>query len=149
MSQEPFAEKKRDSLDSHAENDEAAKNIPRLHIPRASLCSTTSSKSSSSSRSREFSPPIMTIPMQKMSTEFLSESEPESIFETSINQLKLKSPFDGNPISRSSVKISPSSRNNPQKYLVRKAAKPSSLHSLSSASSSLSTGGSDQSNYVS
>ena len=145
MSEELFAENTQNSLESHAENEKEAKNIPRLHIPRASLSSTSSSKSSSTSRSGELSTPFMTTPIRKMSTEFLSESEPESIFKTSINQSKS---HDGNPISRSSIKISPSSCNNQQKYLVRKAPKPSSLHSLSSASSSLSTGGSDQSNYV-
>lgn len=112
MTEEPLDEKRRESLES---NDEVP-NVPRLHIPRASLSSTTSSsKSSYASRLREFSPAALkTLPMR----EFSSESDAES----------------GNPISR-------------KKY---NTPKPSSLHSLSSASSSLSTsGGSNQSNYVS
>jgi hypothetical protein len=116
--------------------------IPRLHIPRPSLTSSSSSNASTSKssllrRSREFSPP---------SKGFLSggESETEGIYRSSINQQK--SPFDGNQISRSCKNLS----DRQEMYLVHKAPKPSSLHSLSSTSSSLSTsGGSNQSNYVS
>lgn len=145
MKQEPLNEIRRSSLESNNENgDEVPKNIPRLHIPRASLSSSTSSsKGSSIGRSREFSPSNKASPMREISGEFLSESDPEGIYmSTSIHHSK--SQIDGNPNSRKNLA---SSRN---KYLVHKAQKPSSLHSLSStASSSLSTSGSNQSNYVS
>ena len=110
--------------------------ILQLHIPRASLSCSISS-SSTRSPSREFSSEL------KISEGFSNECK---TFGKSTNQLKS---LDCYPILYGSKNISPPSCNNQQKYLVRKAPKPSSLHSLSSASSSLSTGGSDQSNYVS
>lgn len=139
MKQESFEEVRRGSLESNKNADDEVPNIPRLHIPRASLSSSTtsSSKSSSTSRSREFSPPSKESPIHH---EFLSESEPEGIYGAPINH------NDGNPISRTSKN---NYHHRQQKYREHKAPKPSSLHSLSSTSSSLSTNGSNQSNYVS
>lgn len=104
--------------------------MTRMHIPRASLSSSTSSSKSSSSsaqsQTREFSP---------VESHIKNNNKSESDTEGAINHLK---------------KLS-TRKNHHQKYLVHKAPKPSSLHSLSSASSSLesTSGGSNQSNYVS
>jgi hypothetical protein len=136
MKQESFDEVRRGSLESNNNADDEVPNIPRLHIPRASLSSSTtsSSKSSSTSRSREFSPPSKESPIHH---EFLSESEPEGVYDA---------PISGNPISRTNKT---NHHHRQQKYREHKTPKPSSLHSLSSTSSSLSTNGSNQSNYVS
>jgi hypothetical protein len=114
-------------------NDDKIPQIPRLHIPRASLSSSTSSNASTSKSSSLCRNP-------NANQKFLSggESETEGIYRSSISQQQ-KLPIGNNK--------NLSARQD--RYLVHKAPKPSSLHSLSSTSSSLSTNGSNQSNYVS
>lgn len=103
--------------------------MTRLHIPRASLSSTSSSKSSSTSQSLEFSPISKKIsPMRDVPSDLLSKCVQP--VDTSIKNSKI--PFNG--------------KNNRQKYLVHKAPKPFSLHSISSntsSSTSLSMSGSN------
>lgn len=106
--------------------------IPRLHIPRASLTSSSSSNASTSKSSS-----LCRKPNGNKNVLCSGESETEGIYRSPINQ-QPKLPIGNCKNS--------SARN--ERYLVHKAPKPSSLHSISSAtSSSLSTNGSNQSNY--
>lgn len=114
---------------SHTTEDKIPQ-IPRLHIPRASLSSSTSSNASTSKSSS-----LCRKPNGSKNVSCGGESETEGIYRSPINKTSKL------PIGNSSA------RN--ERYLVHKAPKPSSLHSLSSDSSSLSTNGSNQSNYVS
>lgn len=113
-------------------SDDKIPQIPRLHIPRASLSSSTSSNASTSKSS--------SLCRKPNANKILSggESETEGVYRPSTSQQQ--------KLPAGSCKKSSSRQD---MYLVHKAPKPSSLHSLSSESSSLSTNGSNQSNYVS
>jgi hypothetical protein len=112
------------------------KNLYSLHIPRASLNSSSSSGASSISRSREFSPNLIHHKRHRRHTDDICKEEIESEWDEQSNANTF-SEEDGKKPSSAHQKGS-------QKYFVHKVRKANLTATQSSSSSS-----SNQSNHVS